>query len=283
MTKVQLVVDPSVVSSRIKEALTVASALLQSLPSAEVDMEEFRVQYLNWTERTEAVLESSFDTHGMFTPSPADEFRRAGLAVLDLQLASTPITAAWLDEVQKDIQAKSRVLQSIRSRLDVYELPVGNNPSLPPKPSGDGPIFLIHGHNLLLREKVRTFVQRICSRPVVVLDDQPNKGRDILGKLLDHAIPASFAIALLTGDDEGRQVKALDWQLRARQNVILELGLFLGLLGRDRVVALYEDGVEMPSDYQGVLWISLADEGWTLRLAREMKAASIQVDLNAAI
>lgn len=131
MTKVQLVVDPSVVSSRIKEALTVASALLQSLPSAEVDMEEFRVQYLNWTERTEAVLESSFDTHGMFTPSPADEFRRAGLAVLDLQLASTPITAAWLDEVQKDIQAKSRVLQSIRSRLDVYELPVGNNPSLP--------------------------------------------------------------------------------------------------------------------------------------------------------
>src|SRR5215472_16320416 len=121
MAKVQLLVDPSVVSSRIQEALAVASALIQSLPSAEVGMEEFRVQYQNWTERTEAVLEASFETHGMITPRPADEFRRAGLAVLDLQLTSTPITAAWLDEVRKDIQAKSRVLQSIRSRLDVYE------------------------------------------------------------------------------------------------------------------------------------------------------------------
>jgi predicted nucleotide-binding protein len=65
--------------------------------------------------------------------------------------------------------------------------------------------------------------------------------------------------------------------------VIFELGLFLGLLGRDRVVALYEAGVEMPSDYSGVMWVPISGEGWMLELATEMKAAGIKVSLDEAI
>jgi predicted nucleotide-binding protein len=61
--------------------------------------------------------------------------------------------------------------------------------------------------------------------------------------------------------------------------VILELGLFLGLLGRDRVCALYKSGVEIPSDYGGVLFIEADDRGaWKLDLLHELEAAEIQVD-----
>lgn len=283
MPQVELLVDPAIASSQIQEALTTATALLELSSRTEADLAEFRTQYLSWTERTEAVLESCFETHGAFTSGPSDEFRRVGLGLLDLRISNTSVPAERVNEVQRDIQEKSRILRSIQSRLDVYAWSHRSSPSALPVSSKDESIFLIHGHNLLIREKVRMFAEKVTSRPVVVLDEQPNKGRDILGKLLDHALLASFAIVLLTGDDVGRAIEADEWQRRARQNVILELGLFLGLLGRNKVVALYEDGVEMPSDYQGVLWVPLSDEGWTLRLAREMKGAGIAVDLNAAI
>lgn len=68
---------------------------------------------------------------------------------------------------------------------------------------------------------------------------------------------------------------------RARQNVILELGYFLGKLGREKVCALYEDGVEIPSDYQGVVFESLDKKGnWKFSVARELKEAGFDVDMN---
>jgi predicted nucleotide-binding protein len=71
---------------------------------------------------------------------------------------------------------------------------------------------------------------------------------------------------------------------RARQNVILELGYFLGRLGRNRVCALYRSGVEIPSDYAGVLFTELDEGGgWRLQLAKELKAAGLPVDMNNAL
>jgi len=85
---------------------------------------------------------------------------------------------------------------------------------------------------------------------------------------------------LLTGDDEGRK-RETDGELRprARQNVILELGFFVGALGRGRVALLYEEGVELPSDISGVLYLPLDDAGaWKRTLAREMQAAEVGID-----
>ena len=68
---------------------------------------------------------------------------------------------------------------------------------------------------------------------------------------------------------------------RARQNVILELGFFIGKLGRSRVAALIAGDLEVPSDVSGVLYIRVDDSGaWKTRLAGEMKAAKLPVDLN---
>jgi predicted nucleotide-binding protein len=93
-------------------------------------------------------------------------------------------------------------------------------------------------------------------------------------------------VILLTGDDRGGMWKASyeEQKPRARQNVILELGFFLGKLGRERVCALYQPGVEIPSDYSGVLFVSLdAGGAWRLALARELKAAGLDIDMNKAV
>jgi predicted nucleotide-binding protein len=70
---------------------------------------------------------------------------------------------------------------------------------------------------------------------------------------------------------------------RARQNVILELGYFIGRLGRDRTFALLLNGVSQPSDLGGILYISMSDGSWRMKLVRELKEAGIEVDANKAI
>ena len=71
---------------------------------------------------------------------------------------------------------------------------------------------------------------------------------------------------------------------RACQNVIFELGYFMGKLGRERVAALHKEGVELPSDIHGVVYVPMDDsEAWHLKLAKEMKAAGLPIDMNDLI
>jgi predicted nucleotide-binding protein len=68
---------------------------------------------------------------------------------------------------------------------------------------------------------------------------------------------------------------------RARQNVILELGYFIGKLGRKNVCALKQGDVELPSDILGVVWIPLDEHGaWRQNLAKELQAAGHNIDWN---
>jgi predicted nucleotide-binding protein len=131
-------------------------------------------------------------------------------------------------------------------------------------------VFLVHGHNEAVLQSCARFVEKL-ELPVTILREEPNQGRTIIEKFLDYA-DAGFAIVLLTADDRGGPIdQAYDVQMpRARQNVIFELGFFIGKLGRDRVCALYEEGVEVPSDYHGVVFTPLDTRmAWRLGLAKE--------------
>jgi predicted nucleotide-binding protein len=144
-------------------------------------------------------------------------------------------------------------------------------------------VFLVHGHDEAAREKVARFLEQLKLQ-CIILHEQPNKGRTIIEKFVDHA-DVAFAVVLLTPDDKGGSCRARweEQKLRPRQNVLLELGFFLGKLGRAHVCALYVDGVEIPSDYSGVLFIPLDPQnGWRLQLLQELKAAGMKVDANYA-
>jgi len=145
-------------------------------------------------------------------------------------------------------------------------------------------VFLVHGHNREYPETVARFLEKLKLKPII-LHEQPNKGRTIIEKFVDYS-DVSFAVILLTGDDRGGLLDAPveEQHLRARQNVILELGFFLGRLGRGRVCTLYAEGVEIPSDYDGIVFVPLDRSGaWRLALAREIKEAQIPIDMNDAV
>lgn len=148
---------------------------------------------------------------------------------------------------------------------------------------GNRQIFIVHGHDELAKQTVARFITKLELEPII-LHEQPSGGRTIVEKLEAHTV-VDFAVVLLTPDDVGHPADSPDVaKPRARQNVILELGLFLGTLGRARVCALYKGEVEIPSDYHGVLYIEMDDAGaWKLPLAREIKQAGIEIDMNKAL
>ena len=115
--------------------------------------------------------------------------------------------------------------------------------------------FLVHGHDERAIHETARFLEKLAVE-VVILREQPNSGRTIIEKFVDYA-DVGFAVVLLTADDRGGPIQdAPDrYKPRARQNVILELGFFLGRLARKRVCVLYEANVEIPSDYSGVLYV----------------------------
>lgn len=142
-------------------------------------------------------------------------------------------------------------------------------------------IFVAHGHDQAALQGVARLLERL-GQDVIVLREQPNQGRTIIEKFEDYA-DVGFAVVLLTPDDRGGSTSTSygAQHPRARQNVILELGYFLGRLGRSRVCALYAEGVEVPSDYSGVVYVRIDSEGaWRFSLAKELKAAGFRVDMN---
>lgn len=156
-----------------------------------------------------------------------------------------------------------------------------SEPKIPKGKQSVPQIFVIHGHNDALKLDVARTLEKL-GLTAVILHEQPNQGRTIIEKLEQHASGTVFAVALLSGDDVGYpKAKTDDAKPRARQNVILELGYFSGLLGRTRVAVLYEDGVEIPSDFLGVVYIPIDKAGsWRFGLAKELKSAGMSIDLN---
>ena len=145
-------------------------------------------------------------------------------------------------------------------------------------------VFVVHGHDEALLQSVARLLEKLGLEPVV-LKEQPNRGsRALIEKFEAESSSASYAIVLLTPDDVGGKApsvadKAPPIRPRARQNVVLELGYFMGALGRENVCPLYSGDLELPSDYGGVAYTK-ADSGWEFKLANELHAAGFDVDLN---
>lgn len=150
-----------------------------------------------------------------------------------------------------------------------------------PKPSKR--VFVVHGHDEEAKQTTARFLEHIGLEPVI-LHEQPNSGRTIIEKFEDHA-DVGFAVVLLTPDDVAHPAGASDkLSRRARQNVILELGYFIGRLTRRRVCALYKPGVEIPSDYQGVGYVEFDPTGgWRTKLAQELVEEGFAIKLEALL
>ena len=188
----------------------------------------------------------------------------------------------WQEPFQRGMQKAQAQLRSLVDEIEEYwpdeELDVVGRP-VPNVSSGSGSkVFVIHGHDEAAKLAIAGFLRELGLEPVI-LAEQPSGGKTIIEKFETHA-DVGYAVALLTADDFGSRQGDDAVRPRARQNVIFELGYFIGRLGRKRVCALTKGQPEIPSDYSGVVYIPMASDAWKMELIKELKAAGFDVDAN---
>ena len=124
-------------------------------------------------------------------------------------------------------------------------------------------IFVVHGRDHNSRDQLELVLRRLGLEPFVL--QVTGGGGDTLIEALERQIGktavSSFGIVLVTPDDVGylKEEGAEEGKPRARQNVIMEMGMLLASLTRKRCAILQKQFVEMPSNMGGVITIPFND------------------------
>lgn len=143
-------------------------------------------------------------------------------------------------------------------------------------------VFIVHGHDEANKYQLLGFLNALTGVEPVILHKQANNGRVLIEKFEQSAAGTGYAVVLLTADDLGRAKHDVEEKPRGRQNVVFEMGFFFGAFGRSRVAVLFEEGVEIPGDAVGLVYIPLDKAGgWKSKLATEIESAGIDVSWKA--
>ena len=142
-------------------------------------------------------------------------------------------------------------------------------------------IFVVYGHDEIARTQLESLLRRWDLEPII-LDQQASAGQTIIEKLEEYTADVGYAIVLATPDDEGKAKTETTTKSRVRQNVVLELGMFLAKLGRERVAILLKEAsdFERPSDIQGLIYIPFQNrvDEVSLNLIRELTRQGYNID-----
>lgn len=153
-----------------------------------------------------------------------------------------------------------------------------------PQAANNNKVFVVYGHDDESRTQLDAMLRRWGLEPLI-LDQLPSKGQTIIEKLEEYTSDVGFGVVLATPDDIGyREGHEDEKTYRARQNVVLELGMLLTKLGREKVAILLknQENIERPSDIQGLIYIPFKDnlqkDAGSL-LAKEMVAQGYLINV----
>jgi len=181
------------------------------------------------------------------------------------------------DQIKRNKNGFAQAVGSLKSIVK-FRPKLRNEHNIQNKQISEKDIFLIHGHDNLAKQSIARYLEKVGLN-VCILHETENAGMTIIEKFEKHS-NVGYAIALLTKDDIVKTgIDSNQDEYRARQNVVFELGYFIGKLGRNKVCALKEKGVEIPSNMSGVLYIDLdKDEAWKFKLLKELKATGLSIN-----
>ena len=230
------------------------------------EQRNFLSEYEKWKQFNIELLKRSFD---ISNNEYLQEYEKA---------ERTNVWADWVEERKQDINSQITVLESMIERLPLIPTTKEiKKESIEIKEKITNKIFIVHGHNNEIKQTLARTLSQLKLEPII-LHEQADQGRTIIEKFEENSSDVNFAIILLTADDEGKAKKETSYKDRARQNVVFEMGYFIGKLGREKVFLLLENGVEKPGDLDGIVYVPVdTASGWKLKLVKELKAAGYNV------
>lgn len=260
--------------NRLEKRIEMGEELKARTIKSNSEFEKLTSDFNIWDEYNNEMLNQVFD---IYKNVYAEQYDHAGFTFM-----------GQMGEVQGDpVQTKKNLidyrLNNLKSLLAKAELLKMSTPNIVGQKitlvADTNQVFVVHGHNKEIQQSVARTIEKLGLKPII-LHEQPNSGKTVIEKFEAHS-NVGFAIVIMTDDDAGKSNTEKDLKKRARQNVILELGYFIGKLGRNKVLPLYMDGVELPSDIHGVVYVPIdQSDNWKFSIVRELKAAGYGVDAN---
>ena len=264
------------------QAMARIQRALDAIPEL-ISMRRSSQEFTKWHRNTEIAIEYTFGEDSRHietfeeieysllafsTVTPEHRFQEAYVSGLERAQA---ILESMVEEI-KEYWSDDDHPQTANRQLDMAELVTTNG------------VFVVHGRDEAAKQTVARYLEGLGLKPII-LQEQPSEGQTVIEKFEGYAQTAGFAVILGTPDDVGALSDDQEnLQPRMRQNVVFELGYFTHALGRKCVCVMLKGDLERPSDYYGVIYIPLDDsEGWKLRLATELKASGLSVDMNRLV
>ncbi|MDD4438242.1 MAG: nucleotide-binding protein [Tissierellia bacterium] len=272
----ELIIPIKEFKDTIERRIQIGEEILQKEIKTQVDFDQNKEDYNAWDDYNSEYLKQSFNNE---YNEYKDRYDKCASFVGFTTRPQTPRDK--LDNFKERVNIKLSNLKKLQGKAELLKCSIDSKEEMPSPQmiTESNNIFIVHGHDDRTKLDVARTIEKIGLKPII-LSEQPNQGQTIIEKFELHS-DVGFAVVLLTADDLGKVKTDEDEKYRARQNVILEMGYFIGKLGRDKVFPLYESGVELPSDLHGVLYNPLDESGgWKFKLAKELNAAGYNVDAN---
>lgn len=235
--------------------------------------DKFRGTY---TELQDKVLLTGIDGSWRELANGQKQFRAETEAVLNW----------WETNKTINFQGKPAEAEKLKDAFWATDVAEGRRPAAIPPPNVDDKtkIFIVHGHDNQALEQLELVLRRLGLDPFI-LQNNDGETRTLIEALEKRIYTeAAFGIVLMTPDDFGYSKNRTndDRQPRARQNVILEMGMIMASLGRDKMVILKKGNLELPSDVNGIIYLEFNEhiKEIAVKLANRMKGAGIPIAEN---
>lgn len=253
----------------------------------ETQYNAFKTAFHQWCDFTGEIFKQAFDI-------PNNEYHSGFVRRGQVMIITG--SEDWLKEYHDEIHDKISYIETFIQKIPLLpsSVEVETSPNLKQEKVDKKKVFIVHGHNDALKTKVARVVEQMGLK-AIILHEQEDYGKTVIEKFEENAEDVGFAIILLTADDyavshadlnkeeKEKDFKAL-YKNRARQNVIFEMGFFVGKLGRAHVFELQEDGIEEPSDLKGIIYTPVDDEDmWRFKLAKRLKAVGYEVNTDVLL
>lgn len=273
-----LVIDKATFTASLLQRIDLGKKLVDRKITNVDELDENQKDYYKWDSYNSEYLKNSFNNENSDYKKHYDNVNSLYFIGLGSDSSSEK-----LKELKKDIQNKIHNLESLVEKVELLkseiEISSTKRPVIDTGKVNITNVFIVHGHDTAVQQSVARTIEKLGLAPII-LHEQANAGRTVIENFETHS-NVGFAIILLSDDDEGKSKVEIELKKRARQNVVMELGYFMGKLGRSRVLPLYSKGVELPSDIHGLLYVPLDEAGnWKFSIVKELKEAGYEVDAN---
>jgi predicted nucleotide-binding protein len=274
-----LKVERSLFKARLEERIGLGKNLLNRSITDTAQVGQLDTDFYKWDDYNSEYLKQAFNNENNIYKINYDDVNTFAGGFI-YRGPDTP--QERYQRLRNNISNKIDNLEKLLEKVDLLKSQLPEQPVIKKSSvsfADNDNVFIVHGHNTSVQQSVARVIDKLGLNPII-LNEQANNGKTIIEKFENHS-EVGFAIILMTDDDEGKAKTEIHLKNRARQNVILELGYFIGKLGRERVLPLYSDGVDLPSDLHGLLYTPIDKaETWKFAIVKELKSAGYNVDAN---